>query len=130
MLPIARLPTLAEWSRSYFPTVERKRLYILLCRLLLDESMKRLESRADEILGNLGRMDRMLDSLIAGDEDCPRLFILTPAAGTPTVWKPLRVKCCTVHAFREKIEGYEPKKISLRNLYEYHGVGFRVASGE
>ena len=55
------------------------------CRLLLDEGMKRLESRADEILGKLGRMDRMLDAMVEGCTDCPRLFILTPATGGPTV---------------------------------------------
>lgn len=47
--------------------------------------MKRLESRAAEILGNLGRMDRMLDSLVEDSLDCPHLFILTPATGTPAV---------------------------------------------
>lgn len=47
--------------------------------------MKRLESRADEIVSKLGRMDRMLDSFVGGPEDCPRLFILTPATGTQTV---------------------------------------------
>ena len=52
--------------------------------MLLDESMKRLENRANEILGKIGRMDRMLDAVVEGSSDCPRLFILTPAAGGPT----------------------------------------------
>lgn len=59
-------------------------------RLLLDESMKRLESRADEMLNKLGRLDRMLDHVVDGSADCPRLFILTPATGSQTVcWR-----CC------------------------------------
>ncbi|CAM9265537.1 unnamed protein product, partial [Laminaria digitata] len=57
-------------------------------RMLLDESMKRLENRADEILGKIGRMDRMLDAVVEGSADCPRLFILTPATDGPTLWKP------------------------------------------
>eukprot|EP00752_Nemacystus_decipiens_P018644 g16717.t1 len=57
-------------------------------RLLLDESMKRLESRADEMLNKLGRMDRMLDHLVEGNADCPRLFVLTPATDVQALWKP------------------------------------------
>ncbi|CBJ27731.1 Ankyrin [Ectocarpus siliculosus] len=57
-------------------------------RSLLDESMKRLESRADEILSKLGRMDRMLDHLVDGNADCPRLFVLTPVEGSQEIWKP------------------------------------------
>ncbi|CAM9291972.1 unnamed protein product [Ectocarpus sp. 12 AP-2014] len=55
---------------------------------LLDESMKRLESRADEILSKLGRMDRMLDHVVDGNADCPRLFVLTPVEGSQEIWKP------------------------------------------
>ncbi|CAN0203648.1 unnamed protein product [Scytosiphon promiscuus] len=55
---------------------------------LLDESMKRLESRADEILTKLGRMDRMLDHVVEGSADCPRLFVLTPATNSQALWKP------------------------------------------
>ncbi|CAM9588062.1 unnamed protein product [Ectocarpus fasciculatus] len=55
---------------------------------LLDESMKRLESRADEILNKLGRMDRMLDHVVDGNADCPRLFVLTPVTGSQEIWKP------------------------------------------
>lgn len=54
-------------------------------RSLLDESMQQLEGRADEILGKLGKMDRMLEALVKGDTDCPRLFILTPAKDSPAV---------------------------------------------
>lgn len=55
------------------------------CRMLLDESMKRLENRADELAGKIGRMDRILGAVVEGSTDCPRLFILTPARGGPTV---------------------------------------------
>lgn len=54
-------------------------------RSLLDESMKRLEARADEMLNKLGRLDRMLDHVVDGSADCPRLFILTPATGSNKV---------------------------------------------
>lgn len=54
-------------------------------RLLLNESLKRLESHADDILGNLGRIDRMLDSVLEDASDCPRLFVLTPLKGTQSV---------------------------------------------
>ncbi|CAB1101777.1 unnamed protein product [Ectocarpus sp. CCAP 1310/34] len=57
-------------------------------RSLLDESMKRLEFRADEILSKLGRMDRMLDHVVDGNADCPRLFVLTPVEGSLEIWKP------------------------------------------
>ncbi|CAM9156217.1 unnamed protein product, partial [Hapterophycus canaliculatus] len=51
-------------------------------------SMKRLESRADEILNKLGRIDRMLDHVVKGSADCPRLFVLTPATDSQALWKP------------------------------------------
>lgn len=47
--------------------------------------MKRLESSADEILSKLGRMDRMLDHVVDGNADCPRLFVLTPVEGSQEV---------------------------------------------
>lgn len=47
--------------------------------------MKRLESRADEILSKLGRIDRMLDHVVEGIADCPRLFVLTPATDCQAV---------------------------------------------
>eukprot|EP00903_Cladosiphon_okamuranus_P012396 g11618.t1 len=56
-------------------------------RSFFDESMKRLESRADEMLSKLGRMDRMLDHVVEGSADCPRLFVLTPATDVQ-LWKP------------------------------------------
>ena len=57
----------------------------VVSRLFLDESMKRLESRADEMLSKLGRMDRMLDHVVEGSADCPRLFVLTPVTDVQAV---------------------------------------------
>ena len=58
--------------------------------MLLGESMKRVDDRAAEILGKLGRMERILGDVVEGrSADCPRLFIITPAKGGPTVKCPL-----------------------------------------
>lgn len=57
--------------------------------------MKRLESRADEILSKLGRMDRMLDHVVDGNADCPRLFVLTPVTGSQEV----RTSMCTLYLY-------------------------------
>lgn len=54
-------------------------------RLLLNQGLKRLESHADDILANLGRIDRMLESVLEDASDCPRLFVLTPLKGEHSV---------------------------------------------